>query len=86
MANQRKLEFENKALKSLLEKGYFNMEYNSTDCDGVSSTGIYRYESLEAFYEAEENMIDGADGPFSYTFTEEEERRTESYGHGWDIN
>lgn len=82
----KRLEFEVQALKDLLEKGSFNMEYSSTDCDGVSSYGIIDYTSLEEFYEDEERTAEWADGPFYFSYTKEDVIPVTSSGQGWGIN
>lgn len=58
---------ENEMLKQLLLDGFFYMNYSSQDCDGCCSEGHHKFESLEDFYEYEENEYEGAEGRISIT-------------------
>ena len=65
--HQNNLKSENEILKRLLKDGYVLINFNSTDCDGCSSSKVLRFESLESIYTDIEKSAEWADGPFSYS-------------------
>jgi hypothetical protein len=83
---EESLELENKILKLLLKQGYFNIECNSRDCDGVEGHSIIKYTSLEEYYKELESVAEWAEGPVSHKLTEDEPKGHTSHGQGWDIN
>tara|TARA_R100000951_G_C2506670_1_gene139074 strand:+ start:262 stop:531 length:270 start_codon:yes stop_codon:yes gene_type:complete len=60
------LRTENEILKRILKDGHVLINYDSTDCDGCSSSKVLKYESLESIYKDIEDHAEWADGPFSY--------------------
>ena len=60
------MERENRILKILLRDGFFWMDYESRDCDGLYSYKKIKFTSLEEFYDEEDRESEWADGPFSF--------------------
>tara|TARA_R110000796_G_scaffold91834_1_gene196016 strand:+ start:452 stop:694 length:243 start_codon:yes stop_codon:yes gene_type:complete len=67
MISRHYIERENAILKQLLENGFFEMDYSSTDCDGVYVEKVYKYTSLEEFETHEKDTAEWADGAFNFT-------------------
>jgi hypothetical protein len=61
------LKRENEILKRLLKDGYVLMNFDSSDCDGCSTSKVVKFNSLEELYKEEENCSEWADGPFSFS-------------------
>tara|TARA_R110000782_G_scaffold193961_1_gene283562 strand:+ start:247 stop:522 length:276 start_codon:yes stop_codon:yes gene_type:complete len=64
---QNSLKSENEILKRLLKDGYILINFDSTDCDGCSTSKVLRFENLESIYSDIENSAEWADGSFSYS-------------------
>tara|TARA_B100000767_G_C19499242_1_gene423558 strand:+ start:243 stop:521 length:279 start_codon:yes stop_codon:yes gene_type:complete len=61
------LKTENEILKRLLKDGTILINYDSTDCDGCSTSKVLKFNSLEEIYKSIENESEYADGSFSYS-------------------
>ena len=46
------LKSENLILKRLIKDSYILINYDSTDCDGCSTSKVLKFESLEQIYES----------------------------------
>ena len=88
---QNNLKSENEILKRLLKDSYILINYDSTDCDGCSTSKVLKFESLESIYKSIEDCSEWADGPFSYSIPLMHEDGSldlnENYNGGqWDRN
>ena len=52
----QKLEYENSLLKSLSKYGWIYVEQWSRDCDMCESTRVSKYQSVKAYYKAEQRF------------------------------
>jgi hypothetical protein len=62
-----RLRAENEILKRLLKDGFVLINYDSTDCDGCSTSSVYKFDNLQSIYDSIESSSEWADGPFSYS-------------------
>ena len=65
--SENNLKSENEILKRLLKDSYILINYDSTDCDGCSTSKVLRFESLNEIYESIENEAEWSEGSFSYS-------------------
>lgn len=65
--SENNLKSENEILKRLLKDSYILINYDSTDCDGCSTSKVLKFESLESIYKSINECSECADGPFSYS-------------------
>jgi hypothetical protein len=56
-----------KFLRRLVEKGEVLMNYDSTDCDGCSTSKVVTFKSWKELIETEESEAEWCDGWFSYS-------------------
>ena len=61
-----KLKAENILLKRLLKDGYFYINYDSTDCDGCSTSKVLKFLSLDEMYKEMDIAFEWADGSMSF--------------------
>tara|TARA_R110002167_G_scaffold290181_1_gene495215 strand:+ start:2024 stop:2305 length:282 start_codon:yes stop_codon:yes gene_type:complete len=64
---QSSLKSENEILKRLLKDSYILINYDSTDCDGCSTSKVLKFDSLESIYKSIEDCAEACDGAFSYS-------------------
>lgn len=65
--SQNNLKSENEILKRLLKDSYILINYNSTDCDGCSTSKVLKFNDLESIYKSIEDSSEWADGDFCYS-------------------
>jgi predicted porin len=65
--SRNNLKAENEVLKRLLKDGFVHINYDSTDCDGCTSSGVYTFNDLESLYKSIDDASEWADGPFRYS-------------------
>ena len=61
------LKSENEILKRLLKDSYILINYDSTDCDGCSTSKVLKFNDLESIYKSIDECAECADGSFSYS-------------------
>tara|TARA_R110000764_G_scaffold36896_1_gene82337 strand:+ start:333 stop:608 length:276 start_codon:yes stop_codon:yes gene_type:complete len=61
------LKSENLILKRLIKDSYILINYDSTDCDGCSTSKVLKFESLEQIYESMNACSESCDGSFRYS-------------------
>lgn len=64
---QGNLKTENEILKRLLKDSHILINYDSTDCDGCSTSKVLKFTKLEDIYKSIEDSAEWADGSFSYS-------------------
>jgi len=64
---QNNLKSENEILKRILKDGYILINYDSTDCDGCSTSKVLKFTNLKDIYKSIDNELEYCDGPFSYS-------------------
>ena len=64
---QNNLKSENEILKRILKDGHVLINYDSTDCDGCSTSKVLKFYNLESIYNSIDNEYECCDGPFSYS-------------------
>ena len=70
---KEKQEFEAMANACIQENGAFYMVHFSRDCDMVEVTRAVKFDTVEEFYEYQEDVYAGAEGPNSFDFISFEE-------------
>lgn len=65
--HKNNLRAENEILKRLFKDGFVLINYDSTDCDGCSTSKVLRFNDLDSIYKSIENEFEWADGQFSYS-------------------
>ena len=65
--HKNNLKAENEVLKRLLKDGFVLVNYDSTDCDGCSTSKVIKFHNLKSIYEAIDNESEWTDGPFCYS-------------------
>jgi len=65
--NTNNLRAENEILKRLLRDGFILINYDSTDCDGCSTSSVCKFDNLQSIYDSIDSTAEWADGPFSYS-------------------
>ena len=87
--NSRHLKDELAIYKSLATYGAIYVNTYSQDCDGVESYSSSVYNSIEEYYQGEEDFADSVEGSCSWDIVSKEDARPQeecgSYGQGWGI-
>ena len=61
------LKSENEILKRLLKDSYVLVNYDSTDCDGCSTSKVLKFDDLESIYNAIDSESEWCEGTFIYS-------------------
>ena len=61
------LKSENEILKRLLRDSHIFINYDSTDCDGCSTSKVLKFNNLESIYRSINESAEWNDGPFNYS-------------------
>jgi len=76
--------------KALATDGAIYVNSYSQDCDGVESYSSSVYNSIEEYYQGEEDFAESVEGSCSWEIVSKEDARPEeecgSFGQGWGIN
>ena len=79
-----------KLYKALANDGAIYVNSWSIDCDGVESYSSSVYNSIDEYYQGEEDFAESIEGSCSWKIVTPEDARPQeecgSYGQGWDIN
>ena len=79
-----------KLYKALAIDGAIYVNSYSQDCDGVESYSCGVYNSIEEYYQGEEDFANSVEGSCSWDIVSKEDARPQeecgSFGQGWGIN
>jgi len=79
-----------KLYKALANDGAIYVNSWSIDCDGVESYSSSVYNSIEEYYQGEEDFAESIEGSFGWEIVSKEDARPQeecgSFGQGWGIN
>ena len=65
--SRNNLKSENEILKRILNNGYVLINYDSTDCDGCSTSKVLKFTNLNDIYKAIDNEQEYCEGSFTYS-------------------
>ena len=79
-----------KLYKALATDGAIYVNSYSQDCDGVESYSSSVYNSIEEYYQGEEDFAKSVEGSCSWKIVSKEDARPQeecgTFGQGWGIN